>query len=100
MVQHNLLQDRTQPFLNALADDIFDTAPRTRGPLPDLMLRLAGWTDERRRAAGPDLLDECATRRAWFAFAVPDQEVCEPSRPAIQVLLVGQATQLQCMSKL
>src|SRR5450756_2226627 len=30
MVQHNLLQDRTQPFLNALADDIFDTAPRRR----------------------------------------------------------------------
>jgi len=64
MVQHNLLQDRTQPFLNALADDIFDTAPRTRGPLPDLMLRLAVRADERGRAAGPDLLDECATRRA------------------------------------
>ena len=64
MVQHNLLQDRTQPFLNALADDIFDTAPRMRGPLPDLMLLLAVGADEGGRAAGPDLLDECAARRA------------------------------------
>ena len=100
MVQHNLLQDRTQPFLNALADDTFDTAPRTRGPLPDIVLRLAGWADERCRAAGPDLLDERATHGTRLAFAVSDQEFREVPRLVVQVLLECQATQLQCMSKL
>ena len=100
MVQHNLLQDRTQPFLNALADDTFDTAPRTRGPLPDIVLRLAGWADEGGCAAGPDFLNDCSADGARLAFAVPDQELREAPWLVVQVLLECQPAQLQCMPKL
>src|SRR5664280_430721 len=64
------------------------------------LLRLAGWADERCRAAGPDLLDERATHGTQLAFAVSDQEFREVPRLVVQVLLKCQAAQFQCMSKL